>query len=453
MHIRKVYFILFVAFIIATQPSCKKYLTAKPDKALAVPSALQDLQALLDDFIDVNSNDAAATVQSVDDFYVTDNDYNTISDNQARQLYTWGTEAVFASFPNDWSYEYDKVNIANTILDNLDAIERTAANATEWDNVKGQALLLRARSFQIIAWIWAKAYDPSTASTDLGIPLRLHADFNIPSVRATLRETYDRIISDYKQCIPLLPQTPVHVLRASKPAAYALLARTYLSMRDYDNCGLYTDSCLNLFSYLLDYNSLNASASYPVKRYNNEVIMDERISVPNLFVGTKAKIDTLLYQSYTASDLRKTIFFKNNNGFYTFKGSYEGVSAMFSGIATDEVILMKAECLARKDNTNGAMDALNSLLVTRWKSGYFVPLTAVDANNALAIILQERRKELIRRGLRWMDIKRLNKEGAGITMKRTVEGKMYSIVPNSPRYAFPIPDDIIRFTGMEQNPK
>jgi len=452
MHFRKVYFILFIAFVTATQPSCKKYLTAKPDKSLAVPSTLQDLQALLDDFIDVNSNDAAATVQSVDDFYVTDNDYNTLSDNQAKQLYTWGTEAVFASFPNDWSYEYDNVITANTVLDNLDAIERTAANATEWDNVKGQALLLRARAFQVIAWIWAKAYDSSAASTDLGIPLRLHSDFNILSVRATLQDTYNRIISDYKESIPLLPVTPVHVLRASKPAAYALLARTYLSMRDYDNCGLYADSCLTLFSYLLNYNSLNASASYPVKRYNNEVIMDERISVPNLFVGTKAKIDSLLYQSYSDSDLRKTVFFKNNNSFYTFKGSYEGVSAMFSGIATDEVILMKAECLARRGNTNGAMDALNGLLITRWKSNYFVPFTAANANDALATILQERRKELIRRGLRWMDIKRLNKEGAGILMKRTVAGQVYSIAPNSPRFAFPIPNDVILLTGMQQNP-
>ena len=453
MHTRKVYFILVIAFVIATQPSCKKYLTAKPDKALAVPSSVQDLQALLDNFIDVNSNDAAAAVQSVDDFYVTDNDYNTISDNQAKQLYIWGTDAVFSSFPNDWSYEYDNVNTANTVLDNIDAIERTAANAAEWDNVKGQALLLRARAFQIIAWIWAKAYDPATASTDLGIPLRLHADFNILSVRANLQETYNRIIMDYKQSISLLPVTPVHVLRASKPAAYALLARTYLSMRDYDNCGLYADSCLNLFSYLLDYNSLNASASYPVKRYNNEVIMDERISVPNLFVGTKAKIDSLLYQSYSDSDLRKTIFFKNNNGFYTFKGSYEGVSAMFSGIATDEVILMKAECLARKGNTNGAMNELNSLLIKRWKSNYFVPLTAAGANDALAIILLERRKELIRRGLRWMEIKRLNKEGAGIIMKRTVLGNAYTITPNSPRYAFPIPDEVILLSGMQQNPQ
>jgi len=175
--------------------------------------------------------------------------------------------------------------------------------------------------------------------------------------------------------------------------------------------------------------------------------------VPSMFTGTKGKIDSLLYQSYSDSDLRKTIFFKKNTGFYTFKGSYEGSNTMFSGLATDEVMLMRAECLARSGNAGAAIDVLNSLLITRWKSNYFVPLTAIDAKDALAKILLERRKELLRRGFRWMDIKRLNKEGENIVMSRVVAGQTYTITANSLRYTFPIPDDIILLTGMQQNPE
>ena len=65
---------------------------------------------------------------------------------------------------------------------------------------------------------------------------------------------------------------------------------------------------------------------------------------------------------------------------------------------------------------------------------------------------QERRKELIFRGLRWIDIKRLNLEGANIEQRRFLDGKEYILEPNSNRYALPLPDDIIRLTWMEQNP-
>jgi starch-binding outer membrane protein, SusD/RagB family len=63
----------------------------------------------------------------------------------------------------------------------------------------------------------------------------------------------------------------------------------------------------------------------------------------------------------------------------------------------------------------------------------------------------ERRKELTMRGLRWIDIKRLNKEGAGIVLKRLIGDKTYTLQPNDPRYALPLPADIILNTGMQQN--
>jgi hypothetical protein len=55
------------------------------------------------------------------------------------------------------------------------------------------------------------------------------------------------------------------------------------------------------------------------------------------------------------------------------------------------------------------------------------------------------------RGLRWMDIKRLNKDGAKITLTRNVEGNTYTLPPNDLRYALPIPEEVISLTGMPQN--
>jgi hypothetical protein len=167
---------------------------------------------------------------------------------------------------------------------------------------------------------------------------------------------------------------------------------------------------------------------------------------------SRAKIDSSLYQSYSTNDLRKQLYFKNNNnGSYAFKGSYDGTSLLFSGVAVDEVYLIRAECLARTGNTTAALNDLNTVLEKRWKKGTFIPFTASTPGEALTLILTERRKELLFRGLRWSDIKRLNKEGASITLKRILNGQSFTLQPNDPRYALPIPEDIIELTGMPQN--
>lgn len=444
--------LIFILFIGLNGTGCKKYLDVKPDKQLAVPERLQDLQALLDYYTRISNSDPGSIVASVDDYYIRQEDYDGLYFDADKRIYIWENKNLFDNYMNDWSYQYDIVNSANTVLDNISKIKRTINNSDQWDNIKGQALLLRARSFQWITWIWANSYDKSSSRGELGIPLRLHSDFNVPSVRSTLEETYKRIITDLKESLLLLPVIPVHMFRGSRPAGYALLARCYLSMRDYKNAGLYADSSLQLFSNLIDYNSLNPGANYPFPRFNEEIIMENRIPIPSLIIP--GIIDSMLYRLYKEDDLRKLLFFKkNNNGHFSFRGSYEGTLALFSGIATDEVILMKAECLARSGNVSDAMNELNSLLIKRWKKNSFVPLTAIDENDALRIILDERRKELLMRGLRWMDIKRLNKEGAGIIMKRVINGATYTLSPNDLKYALPIPEEVINLSGMQQNPK
>jgi hypothetical protein len=223
-------------------------------------------------------------------------------------------------------------------------------------------------------------------------------------------------------------------------------------MRKYPEAGLYADSCLQLYHTLLDYNTLNASASYPISQFNAEVIMEGMIPVPRQLNNSRGKIDSLLFQSYADNDLRKAIFFKNNNnGTYGFRGCYEGGGNLFDGIATDEVLLIRAEASARLGDITAALNDLNLLLKNRYKTNSFNPLTANDAEGALTLILSERRKELLMRGIRWMDIKRLNKEGSDIVLKRILNGVTYLLPPNDLRYALPIPEDIITLTGMTQN--
>ncbi|MNT38972.1 hypothetical protein D3C71_1410060 [compost metagenome] len=60
--------------------------------------------------------------------------------------------------------------------------------------------------------------------------------------------------------------------------------------------------------------------------------------------------------------------------------------------------------------------------------------------DALNKVLIERRKELVwRAGLRWDDIRRLNKEGANISLSRKLGNETYVLKAGSPQFAFPIP--------------
>jgi SusD family. len=451
-----------VIFFLTVLAGCQKFLDEKTNSKLIVPEELRDLQALLDEYSLVNQSGIGAMEACSDDYYLSESDFQGLNTN-LQHLYIWG-DLAFPAGTNDWSRTYDNVYIANTVLDHLSEIARTEENKAEWDNIKGQALFLRAKCFLQALLTWSVAYDASTAENDWGIPLRLTSDMTVPTQRASVAESYNQIIADLEEAIDLLENDALHVLRASKAAAFSMLARTYLSMRDYDKCFEYSNKALAIKNDLLDYNlnpPLNPGANFPFNNisllYNNpEIIYASRMSTPSLLGNTRAKIDSTLYDSYEANDLRRVVFLKPNSGAsagtFGFKGSYDGSANLFDGLATDEVFLMRAECYARKDMILEAMNDLNTLMIKRWKDdGSWVPFDATNPDEALEKVLNERRKELLMRGLRWMDIKRLNKEGRGITIERKLGGNTYKLVPNDPKYALPIPGDVISLAGIPQN--
>jgi starch-binding outer membrane protein, SusD/RagB family len=433
--------------------SCNKYLDKKSDNSLVVPNTVDNLQALLDNSEQINSNTPMYGEISSDNYFLLDATYNSVTELD-RAAYRWIPYDY--NFVNDWSGAYQVIYTANLCLERLDAIAKSVQNEARWNNVKGSALFLRSYYFLQLAWTHAKAYEESTAQTDLGIPLRTSSDFNIASNRSTVAETYAKVIDDAMESIGYLPDNPQHVMRPSKTAAYGLLARTYLSMRKYDSAFKYADLALSIKSILLDYSNtseVQATATTPFQPFNKEIIFFSQQTGPWLFnlTGSYALVDTVLYNSYETNDLRKSAYYRPLSGYQRYKNGYTGSNLMFTGIATDEMYLTRAECYARAGNKNAALSDLNTLLSKRWATGMFVPVTAASAQDALGIVLTERRKELVKRGLRWMDIKRLNRENANIVLKRIVGGQLFTLAPNDPKYALPLPKDIIDQTNLQQN--
>jgi len=226
-------------------------------------------------------------------------------------------------------------------------------------------------------------------------------------------------------------------------------------MQDYRDALLNADSCIALYPGLIDYNTLSTTATYPFVLFNSEVIFHSSMASYTSLTQSKLLVDSALYSYYGSNDLRSTLFFKAVSGGHTFKGSYYGGSRMFEGIASDEVYLIRAECYARTGNSQSAINDLNNLLIMRYKTGTYIPYsTSMTSENALRLILQERHKELVFRGIRWSDLRRLNLDsGFAVTMSKTFNGQNYSLPPNDIRYVLPIPPNEILISGFPQNPR
>lgn len=432
--------------------ACKKiWLEEKSDKSIAVPSRLKDYQAMLNNTLSMNRDVVELGELAVDDHYVTDSRFLNASYNHTRNAYTWTYNLPYIKIQS-WGFTYSRIFSSNIVLDGLTRIEPSGMAAQQqWNNIKGQALFFRAESFWGLAQVFAQPYHAATATTDMGIAMRFTIDVADPVVRYSVQETYDQIINDAKEAASLLPDHTEYPSTPSKAAAYGLLARTFLVMENYEEALRYANKCLELKSTLLDYNTLSPASNMGV--FNNEVIFHIllRTDEDNNFLRSGCLISPDLYAQYASNDRRKVLFFSASSP-YTFRGNYNNNASLFCGIATDEIYLIKAECEARKGQTIEAMNTLNTLLRKRFDNS-FVDYTAATAEEALTKILQERRKELLLRNIRWSDLRRLNKDDRfKVTMTRTIAGNTYTIEPNSYKYTFPIPDDIRALNGLPQTP-
>ncbi|MBN9382779.1 MAG: RagB/SusD family nutrient uptake outer membrane protein [Chitinophagaceae bacterium] len=462
-NIHKLYTLLIAVFLLN---SCKKqdnYLNVKRNLSDVSPSTLSDLQAVLDDPDAMNTPFPTIGFAGTDNFYITDANFGAIPAVHAA-AYLWAKDIYqqIAGFSDDWDIPYGAIAHVNIVLDGLAKIDENQGNKNLFDNVRGSALFYRAFLFYSIAQIYCKPLDSATFKTDLGIVLRLTSDVNPKSTRSTVKETYDQIINDIKTAIPLLPVTPAYKTRPSQSSANALLAKVYLSIKDYENAALYSSKSLETFNGLLDYNSSLVKPTkrtpFPAYAANPEI----SFNATNQGVGAilvfprinLANVDTVLYGLYDINDLRRACYYNSPfPGTIYFRGSYCTTGQGFNGIATNEVYLIHSESNARLGKLSIALDDLNTLLVNRYKTGTFTPLNIQDADSLLATILVERRKELAFTGqTRWEDLRRLNKDPRfAKTLTRISNGVTYTLPPNDPRYVLPIPDQEIQLSGIPQN--
>lgn len=436
---------LTIGLLLALQ-SCDNYLDVKPKSNLVLPETLDDMEQLLDYGGLFNSYPELLELQA-DDFYFESDYWNSMSNQVNKNAYVWADDIYGTTESHQaWSDQYIKIFYANAVLDGLEKITRTTANAARYDQIKGSALFVKAETVYLLAQLFAKVYDKQTADADLGIPIPMSADVNEKLIRTSNQLTFDFIINSLLEAEKLLLPV-VDFSRPSKPVANALLARVYLYMGDYEKALLHSDNSLKGFNDLIDLN-LESIRDYKTTLLTR--MISPSSDIRNLQPSTL--IDTLIIDNYKASDLRRTTFYEQSSPNKWLKKRYNNlVNLCFSGFDADEQYLIRSECYTKVDMLDEALADLNHLLEKRFVIGAYISYESTDKDEVLNWVLKERRKELVFRGLRWSDLKRLNRNGAEITLSRSLGDKVFTLSPNDSKWVLPIPINEIKISKLPQN--
>lgn len=434
--------------------SCEQeFLSVKPSSNIIRPQTLEDLEQMLDNTLVINITGGLQRLASDEYYIATPEIWQGLFSSTQRNAYLWKAN-LYEGETNikDWDNLYTAIFYANSVLEELDRIR--GDDQEKIDDIRGRALFVRAYALFDLVNTFAPCYDAKTAAGIPGVPIRLSADVNQVEKIATVEACYNRIIADLEDAVKLLASDkPLHIrTRQSKAAAHGMLAKVYLVMGDFQKAGFYADQCITLYPTITDFNELDVDTDQPFHQNNDDVIyyttqvLDyTTTSGVGMLTGNYIGMDTTLMEMYDREDLRLQIFFnKNEQGRFYRKMMFGSVAVNlypFTGLATDEIYLIKAESLARIGEVGEAKNALLQLLQKRFPPGYDFGIEHLEQVSLIERVLLERRKELIWRSTRWTDLKRLDKLGITTTITRKLGDKLYEISSDDDRVVFPIPEN------------
>lgn len=162
------------------------------------------------------------------------------------QAYNWEdiTETGEDESPQElWNRHYIAIASANAAIDLIEG----KGSPAEYSEQLGEALLCRAYAMFQLSTVFCKAYNPATASTDLGLPYPTHPEKVVGTVytRGTMEDLYGQIDKDLQRGLPLVSSN------YSKPkfhfnteAAKAFAARFYLYKGDFAKAITYATEVL-----------------------------------------------------------------------------------------------------------------------------------------------------------------------------------------------------------------
>lgn len=343
----------------------------------------------------------------------------------------------------------------NTILDANNVINSSLQGTPEIDQLRGEALAIRALLYFELVKHFARPYtvDPNA----LGVPLILAYDAFKKPTRNTVAEVYTQIGKDLTEAIPLmtLPRSSGYF---SSAAAEALLARMYEFKGEWNSALDAAEDVINNSGYSLV--SLNQLPGYWASNTPRGDGLETLFEIVNDLVGNSgndalasfydqaaygdALASQSLYNTYSPTDVRRSLIltFSPTRGNVKVVNKYPNTSQPDKDevkiLRMSEVYLIAAEAAYNGNPSNEGLAKMYLNAVATQRDPNFSGYTSTGAA-LLDDILLERRKELAFEGHRYWDLARYNRDVVRINLAGNYTGVPLTIPTTSNRRILPIP--------------
>ncbi len=445
-NIYRLNIIILGLIIIGTLSSCDKFMDVVP-KGKVIPTKTSDYDGMM---VDPSLSSATYPLSDLctDNVMAPDEIINSILSGSSGKAYFW-MEDFYTMAEDDpsWSKPYSAIYTCNVV-------DEYTPTSTEGDEhfkskVMAEAQINRAYYYWYLSSLYSGAYDESKLNEILSVPLILKPDLEIKATRTSLSEVSSQIIKDLENVAEKLPLEGDTKYRVTRASAFALAARIYLYYGNYEKASSNAQKAIEIKGNLEDMRLWSfKNPTKPSQGINNKPYpIDSKESLLYRSTGfttilTSYAISKDLEDLYLTNpkDLRYKYYFSDimRNGQKYEDGKKRYLQELDYSISVPEMMLIIAEDYARKGDQK-ALQIVNDLRKYRFLEEDYVPLDANGKDELLSVVLNERRLELVMRGLRWFDMKRLAKEGLfTTTVTRMLNGTEVKLEPNSNRYVFPI---------------
>ncbi len=459
----KNYILSAIAALSLGMASCNSFIDDMP-KGTRVPTTLADYEAFLRSEYSVNYLLGLQALYLINDKFVGQNNCRNVDDLRTAN-YMWKEDRdrkeLNASTEDMFDNGYGIIGICNTIIE--EAPGSTEATTAEKNEVMAYAYAIRAFVLHQIVNFYANAYDPANAASTPGIPLIYSGGLGAAYHQGTVKEVYDQIIADFNKAIELgVPETSMTIIHPSRAAVEAGLARTYLSMRDYDAALSHAEAALqrkgDLFDWLEFYNENKAKIDNE-DDYTKITSPMNHTCVENLWFCSGHGNPNYPTADIDISEERASRFEEGDMKFLVRWKKYQSSTDLyhmgmltgyynFAGIATPEVYLIKAECQARKGDLNGAMASLNKVRESRIHPDFYQPAAAANEAEAIEKIRLTKDNELLGTIFPFIDLKRYNAEGKyPRDLTKVFDDKNYTLPATSHMWTMVFPANSINRPG------
>lgn len=414
--------------------SCDNYLDVKP-VGKVIPETLNDFRAVLTKGYEVYPQHKSLTSLRGDELML-----NEYSDDLVyyKDIYIW-KDANPDRLTTDFQYQqlYNVIFYSNVVINEA---SKKVSDSPEKNQLIGEAHALRAMAYFDLINLFAKPYNPATASTDKGVPLALKIDLEQAYVPESVAAIYNQIQLDKEQAKSLLNiETQVKGInyRFSKAALYAFESRIYLYKKEWSKA---LEAVNNALAYKNELVNLNTKSVLP----NNYDTAESILALEDTFINSLKSASYVSVDLIAAfnkqTDLRFPIYFLANGSRFKFKKG--GELNQKSSFRTAELYLTKAETLNEVNNLAAAKTTLLTFIEKRYTAAGFDQLTLeINAMDKVALsnfISQERQREFTVEGHRWFDLRRASQK----QIVHMLDGTSYTLTQNDPRYTLPFPANV-----------